>query len=179
MGNDMENITYDGDQPQAETGSEVQTLGLDSALSRLKRAVESKTTNTVTYDVPDDVLEGVNLALEFNANISTAELETWQKRSRRKGSRQKEDVDSGKVAALALVEKSVAVYMGGKKLTDGDGDAVTLRSEEMMSLTGVTNAADGVRALLGDGLATSFSDALVQAAGYGSEVIAGNPMSSN
>lgn len=158
-------------------GTGVDTVSDSSALDKLRKAIEEREKSTATYPVPEGRFPGAgDVAFEFSTQITTNELNRYQKAAKAK--KRGNDVDAGKASALILAAKSVGIYINGKKLVDEDGDALTLRSEEIMSLTSSNNAADGVRGLLGDGTTTSMSDSLVGDAGYGDEYDStGNPTS--
>lgn len=166
------------EQNVSRSGTEVGTVSSETALAKLKRAVEEKEQSTVTYEVPEDRLPtlGTSLSLEFSTQITTHELERWRNQSKGKN-RRRDDVDGGKVAGLMLATKSVSIMLGGQKLVDDDGEPIRLTSDEILELTGARSASDAVRKLLGDGIATSLSDSLAAAAGYGDDFEdAGNPI---
>lgn len=175
---DSDGNLVEGDSQDERDGLEIDTISDLSVLQKLKRSVERKEKATAVYPVPEgqfaDFTETVEL--EFSTQITTNELNRFQKLAR--GKKRGDDVDAGKASALVLAEKSIAIYINGKQLVDEDGDAMTLRSEGIMSLTGARTAADGVRGLLGDGVTTSMSDSLVSDAGYGDTFDStGNPTS--
>lgn len=159
-------------------GTGVVTISETSILDKLKASIEEAEKDTVNYPVPEGRFPklGASVELEFSKNITTQELNRFQKAAKAK--RRGDEVDAGKASALILAAKSVAVWIGGKQLVDDDGEPITLRSEEMLSITGSHTAADGVRRLLGDGGTTSMSDSLIGDAGFGDSVDdAGNPTS--
>lgn len=168
----------DDDVRDDHDGLSVDTVSDLSALDKLRKAVERKERVTSVYPVPEGTFPelGSSLEFEFSTQITTNELNRYQAASRPKG--RKSDVDAGKASALVLAEKSVAIYIDGKKLVDDEGEAMTLRSQEILDLTGSRTAADGVRRLLGDGTTTSMSDSLVEDAGFGDSFSStGNPTS--
>ena len=137
-----------------------------SPLDSLRQAINKRNAETVRYAVPDNVLQG-DWSLEFSTRISTAELNGWRKRAQGK---RKDDVDAGRLNALVLAHKNVAMYQGGKKVTDDDGDAVTLTSQEILDLTDTRTAVDAILTLLGDGYVSSLGDEIITAAGFGQDV---------
>lgn len=175
---DVDGNLFDTEGEERRDGTEVDTVSDMSVLQKLKKSVERKEKDTAVYPVPEGAFADFTdqVELEFSTQITTNELNRYQKLA--KGKRRNDEVDAGKAAALVLAEKSVGIFINGKKLVDEDGEDMTLRSEEIMELTGSRTAADGVRRLLGDGVTTSMSDSLVGDAGYGDTFSStGNPTS--
>lgn len=175
---DPDDNLYDVGTEERRDGTEVDTVSDLSVLQKLKKSVEQKEKDTAVYPVPEGAFAGFTdlVELEFSTQITTNELNRYQKLA--KGKRRNDEVDAGKAAALVLAEKSVGIYINGKKLVDEDNEDMTLRSDEILGLTESRTAADGVRRLLGDGVTTSMSDSLVGDAGYGDTFSStGNPTS--
>lgn len=137
-----------------------------SPLDALRQAINKRNAETVRYAVPDNVLPG-DWSLEFSTRISTAELSGWRKRAQGK---KKDDLDAGRLNALVLAHKNVAMYQQGKQVTDEDGDPMVLTSQDILDLTDTRTAVDAILALLGDGYVSSLGDEIVTAAGFGQEV---------
>lgn len=163
---------------EPQDGTEVGTIAASSVLDELRKSTERALKDVTSFPVPEGTFPdfpGV-MYLEFSTNISTHELSHWQKQSRGRGRRRADDIDAGKASALVLVNKSTRILLDGKALVDDDGEPLTLRSEEILGLTGSHNAVDGVRRLLRDGVVTSMADALTAEAGYAGELEpVGNP----
>lgn len=159
------------------SGLEIDTVSTSSMLDQLRASIETKNKQTVVYNLPADLMPGLpgDLDMEFSSRITNQELERWRNRSRAKGAKSRDDIDARKFAGLVLAEKNVAMKIGDKTLVDNDGDNITVRSDDILTMTETTTAADAVCVLLGDGTAASWADQLVQDAGYGGDVMTKNP----
>lgn len=144
--------------PEPPTKAPVKASSLlDEIRQDAKKSLERK----VTYEVT--TREGYKLT--FDVNIEKDDVERWQRNAQGKKKRV-EDVNTLQLASQALIESNVAIFRNDAKVTDEEGDALTLRSTEWVDIWGGP-ALLAIRTFMGDGLCMSMGLAVLREAGYG------------
>lgn len=148
---------------------EVSTTRETTPLDRLKSVLKTEASQEpVTLKVP--IREGI--AVKFDTNIATPQIDHWQKRSVRKVSG-KNTYDPVRFAAFVIAAKAISLILDGKPVVDDDGEPIRLVSSTIREFLGLADGSDPtaiVRALYGsDGSIVTTSDAILAAAGYGGD----------
>ena len=170
------------EQPQ-EQKAPVKRL---SPLEELKQAIKSKDLrNPKTYQVDG---YDFDIKLRFDAYISADEFKAFQQKAKGATNRKARraggdgDVDPFKLFSAILQEKSEAIIVNGHEVKDGDGDPLSLRSEEFIAFVqdsdigkDVNTVAQAIEAFLTAGGMITIGESIVNEAGFGGEVDPVNP----
>lgn len=115
-----------------------------------------------------------NLSLRFDVNIDSFKFGRWTERSIRKvGGKPMPDPRS--LACMVIANQMRGILVHGEEAIKEDGSSVTFIGPDLCSMLGLPEGSDRteiVRALIGsDGHILAISNRILDAAGYGDDVI--------
>lgn len=154
-----------GTAPSYDTPIRAGAVKKNSLLAELEAEAQRDIEQFVTYEVS----RRPGWSLKFSTLLEIDDVKRYQRNALGKKKRP-EDADPIIQNGMPLVERNVAILKDGVEVQDGDGDPLTLGSQEFLSMMGEPVAAQALLKFVGDGALLSMGNSLFREAGYGEDL---------
>lgn len=144
---------------------------LSNPLDALREAVKQQVVSEdVTYPVPTRP----GMSVRYSTTVDMEHVQLWRRSSNDKTA--PDNFSVLKFSMLIIANTAKAFAFEGQEPTGGDGEPITFVSPEVGEWTGHKRALDRVRAIFAnDGHVIATAGEIMQAAGYGDEIMEANP----